>query len=91
LDAGRINVKQLNPGPAARQPDHGRDQNSTRAMKKISLAISMDAPARPPKPRTPAISAIIRNVTTQLSMVRTPIGCGLDLSATASAAHQLRK
>src|SRR5262249_28256872 len=39
------------------------------AMKKIALAISTDAPAMPPKPRTPAISAMIRNVTTQLNMV----------------------
>ncbi len=42
-------------------------------MKKMILAISIDAPARPPKPRIPAISAIIRNVTTQLSMVKTSV------------------
>jgi len=43
------------------------------AMKKIALAISMDAPAMPPKPRIPAISATIKNVTTQLSMIRTSV------------------
>src|SRR5437879_6503042 len=37
------------------------------------LAISIEAPAIPPKPRMPAISAMIRNVTTQLSMTRPPI------------------
>ena len=37
-------------------------------MKKMILAISIEAPAMPPKPRMPAISAMIRNVTTQLSM-----------------------
>jgi len=33
------------------------------------LAISIEAPATPPKPKMPAISATIKNVTTQPSMV----------------------
>ena len=37
-------------------------------MKKMILAISIEAPAMPPKPRMPAINAMIKNVTTQLSM-----------------------
>src|SRR4051794_16933985 len=39
-------------------------------MKKMILAISMDAPATPPKPRMPAISATIRKVTTQPNITR---------------------
>ena len=42
-------------------------------MKKIALAISMDTPATPPKPRMPAINATIRNVTTQLNMIQPSI------------------
>jgi hypothetical protein len=59
-------------------------------MKKMILAISIEAPAMPPKPRTPAISAIIKNVTTQLSMVSTFL-FGFKLSATEGAAHRLLK
>jgi len=32
------------------------------------LAISTEAPAMPPKPKMPAISAMTKNVTTQLSI-----------------------
>src|SRR5260370_1313504 len=39
-------------------------------MKKMTLAISIDVPAMPPKPRRPAINARIRKVTTQLNMTR---------------------
>src|ERR1700719_2379418 len=53
--------------PRAR-PTTAETKNSTTAMKKIALAISMEAPAMPPKPRTPAMSAMIRKVTTQLNM-----------------------
>jgi len=41
-------------------PNDGRDQEHSTAMKKIALAISTDAPAMPPKPRTPAIRAMTR-------------------------------
>src|SRR6266487_2453957 len=37
----------------------------------MTIAISIETPAIPPKPRMPAISAMIRNVTTQLSMTWT--------------------
>src|SRR5712671_994849 len=58
----------------------------------MALAISMDAPATPPKPRMPAISATIRNVTTQLSMTQ-PLFCTLVSTDTrpAIAAHRLQK
>ncbi|MHC2681770.1 acyl-CoA thioesterase FadM [Bradyrhizobium diazoefficiens] len=55
--------------PRAR-PTTAETRNSTTAMKKMILAISIEAPAMPPKPRIPAISAITRNVTTQPSMVK---------------------
>src|SRR5262249_26024470 len=42
--------------------------NSTSATKKTIFAIPTAAPAIPPKPRTAAISAIIRIVTTRLSI-----------------------
>jgi hypothetical protein len=42
-------------------------------MKKMTLAISIDVPAMPPKPRRPATKAIIRKVTTQLNMTRTSV------------------
>src|SRR5438477_4695154 len=44
------------------------------AMKKIALAISMETPAMPPKPKMPAISAMIKKVTTQPSMTRPLFG-----------------
>jgi hypothetical protein len=51
----------------------------------------MEAPAMPPKPRMPAIKAMIRNVTTQLNMVRTSVStfC-FNLSAAMSVAHRLQ-
>ena len=54
------------------------------AMKKIALAISMEAPAMPPKPRMPAISATIRNVTTQLSMTRTSVSVSIGAAETTA-------
>ena len=59
------------------------------AMKKIALAISMETPAMPPKPRIPAINATIRNVTTQLSMTRPRLAVALAMTATAVSAHRL--
>src|SRR6266702_2779905 len=44
------------------RPTTAETRNSTTATKKMILAISIDAPARPPKPKIPAISAITRNV-----------------------------
>ena len=55
------------------------------AMKKMILAISMEAPAMPPKPRIPAINATTRNVTTQLSMTRPLFRCCLAIGATAAS------
>ncbi len=54
-------------------------------MKKIALAISMEAPAMPPKPRIPAINATTRNVTTQLSMTRPRLAVALAMAATAAS------
>jgi hypothetical protein len=73
-------------------PTTAETRNSTTAMKKMILAISIDAPATPPKPRMPAISATTKNVTTQLSMVRPSIStlC-FDISAIENVAHRLRK
>lgn len=42
-------------------------------MKKIVLAISIETPAMPPKPRTPAINAMTKKVTTQLNMIQTSV------------------
>src|ERR1043166_5347165 len=47
-------------------------RNSRMAMKKMTLAISTAAPAMPPKPSTAATRAMMRKVTTQLNMARTP-------------------
>ena len=65
----RVEPAASDPGAAARQPTTAETRNSTTAMKKMILAISIEAPAMPPKPRMPAISAMTRNVTTQPSMV----------------------
>jgi hypothetical protein len=73
--------------PRAR-PTTAETRNSTTAIKKIALAISMDAPAMPPKPRMPAINAMTRKVTTQLSMTLTFVFC-FDISAADCAAHRL--
>src|SRR6266576_2130947 len=60
------------------------------AIKKMTLAISIEAPAMPPKPKMPAIRAMIRKVTTQLSMFRTSVFLVLfDIGATMSVAHWL--
>src|SRR5260370_36862358 len=57
-------------------------------MKKMILAISIEAPATAPKPKIPAINAMIRNGTTQPSMTRTSDFHALfDLRATAAAPH----
>jgi hypothetical protein len=57
----------------------------------MTLAISIEAPAMPPKPKMPAIRAMIRNVTTQLSMTRTSVFHVLfDISATMPVAHRLQ-
>src|SRR5205085_213141 len=62
--------------PRAR-PTTADTRNSTIAMKKMILAISMEAPATPPKPRMPAINAITRKVTTQPNMTRPlSLDCG---------------
>ena len=53
-------------------PTTAEIRNSTTAMKKMILAISIEAPAMPPKPKMPAINATTRNVTTQPSMTRPP-------------------
>src|ERR1700739_4815341 len=50
------------------RPTTAETMNKITAIKKIVFAISMDARGIPPNPRTPAISAIIRKVTTQLNM-----------------------
>src|SRR5229473_953444 len=63
-------LRQMRVRPRAR-PTTAEIRNSTTAMKKMVLAISTEAPAMPPKPRMPAISAMTKNVTTQLSMIRT--------------------
>ena len=52
-------------------------RNSTTATKKMIFAISIESPAIPPNPRTAAISATIRKVKAQPSMVRSPrLLCG---------------
>jgi hypothetical protein len=45
-------------------------RNNTRKIKNIILAISTAATTIPVKPKTAAIKAIIKNVTTQLNIVR---------------------
>jgi hypothetical protein len=55
------------------RPTTAEITNRITAMKKIALAISMEVPATPPKPRTPAINATIRNVTTQPNMGTTSV------------------
>jgi len=42
--------------------------NNTIKMKKMTFAISAEATAMPVKPNTPAMIAIIKNVSTQLNM-----------------------
>src|SRR5665213_1446141 len=49
-------------------PTTAEIRNRMTAIKKMALAISIDAPAIPPKPRIPAISATTKKVTTQLNM-----------------------
>ena len=72
-------VTQTRLRPRAR-PTTAETRNSTTAMKKMVLAISMEAPAMPPKPKMPAISAMIRNVTTQLNMTRPLFHFGFDIA-----------
>src|ERR1700738_685769 len=55
--------------PRAR-PTTAEIRNSTTAMKKMTLAISIEAPAMPPKPKMPAIRAMMRKVTTQLNITQ---------------------
>src|SRR5712671_5141794 len=55
------------------KPTTAETRKSTTAIKKMTLAISIEAPAMPPKPKMPAISAMIKNVTTQLNMVLTSV------------------
>ncbi len=43
--------------------------NSTRKMKKSILAIPAEAVITPPNPKTPAMSAMIKNVIAQVSMI----------------------
>ncbi|KJD32880.1 hypothetical protein PK35_07835 [Tamlana nanhaiensis] len=43
--------------------------NNTKNIKKHILAIPADAPAIPPKPKTPAISAMITNVIVQRNII----------------------
>jgi hypothetical protein len=50
-------------------------------MKKMILAISMEAPANPPKPKMPATNAMIKNVTTQLNMFKTSVSTFCSTSA----------
>ena len=68
LDAGASGARRW--CVRAQGPTTAETRNRITAIKKIVLAISMEAPARPPKPNTPAINAIIRKVTTQLNMTR---------------------
>src|SRR5712691_2344725 len=58
-DALEITIlRQTRVRPRAR-PTTAEIRNSTTAMKKMVLAISTEAPAMPPKPRMPAISAMM--------------------------------
>ena len=50
-----------------------RATRSGRAGRIVKRFAPTNAPAIPPKPKTPAISAMMRNVTTQLSMTRTSV------------------
>ena len=44
--------------------------NNTMATKKMIFAISIDNPAIAPKPRTPAINAMIKNVIAHPNMIK---------------------
>src|SRR5262245_877373 len=61
-------------------------RNSTSATKNTILAISTAAPAMPPKPSTAAMRAMIRSVTTRLSM--TYLSEGFSIGRGASARRQ---
>jgi hypothetical protein len=64
LPAGHYTVR-----PRVRNPM----SQTTRNTKNSTLAIPMAAPANPPKPRTAAIRASIRNINDQCSIYTLPV------------------
>jgi hypothetical protein len=55
-----------------RRPINKPTTNKTRNAKKQNLAIVAAVPAAIPKPSTPAMIAITKNVSAQLNMIETP-------------------
>src|SRR5690606_23967143 len=63
-------------------------RNATKKTKKRIFAIPADAPAMPPKPRIPAMIAMMKKVRAQLSIHDSSVKFGLDHRHCRSARHE---